>query len=149
MVLISDAEVVADRAFAEAQLVDQCRVERWPAIDAGDAVFDEDTGQYAPPTDPTADDPLVIYEGPCRWQIRADINTNVVEPQELEREWAYQTSTLQLPISGSGGIRSNDVVTCTDAHYDPTLIGRVFNIQAAQHKSMASTRRFRVREAVR
>jgi hypothetical protein len=128
VVLISDAEVQADRAFAVSQLTDRCRIERFPAID---------------------DDPVVIYEGPCRWQIRADINTNVVEPQELEREWAYQTSTLQLPVEGSGGIRTNDVVTCTDAHYDPTLVGRVFNIQAAQHKSMASTRRFRVREAIR
>jgi hypothetical protein len=149
VVLISDAEVQADRAFAVSQLTDRCRIERFPAIDAGDAVFNETTGQYDPPTNPLADDPVVIYEGPCRWQIRADINTNVVEPQELEREWAYQTSTLQLPVEGSGGIRTNDVVTCTDAHYDPTLVGRVFNIQAAQHKSMASTRRFRVREAIR
>jgi hypothetical protein len=53
------------------------------------------------------------------------------------------------PVAGSGAIRSNDVATCLSAHYDDSLVGRVFNIQAAQHKSMATTRKFRLREAVR
>jgi hypothetical protein len=129
VVLISDAEVQADRAFANAQLVDRCRIVRPGA--SGSGTFNETTGQYDNPASA-----VVVYEGPCRWQIRADINTNIVEPQELEREWAYQTSTLQLP-------------TCLAARYDDALVGRVFNIQAAQHKSMASTRRFRAREVVR
>jgi hypothetical protein len=142
VVLISDAEVQADRAFANAQLVDRCRIVRPGA--SGSGTFNETTGQYDNPASA-----VVVYEGPCRWQIRADINTNIVEPQELEREWAYQTSTLQLPVEGSDRVRNDDVATCLAARYDDALVGRVFNIQAAQHKSMASTRRFRAREVVR
>jgi hypothetical protein len=142
MALISDSEVRADRAFAEAQLPDQVRIVH-PGPSGG-GTFNDATGQYDDPPDA-----VVVYEGPARFQIRADINTNIVEPQELDREWAYQTSTLQLPIEGTGAIRSDDVATCTAARYDEELVGRVFNIQAVQHKSMATTRKFRLREAVR
>lgn len=140
--LISDSEVLADRAFAEEQLTDRVRILR-PAA-SGSGTFNEDTGQYDDPPDAT-----VLYEGPARFQIRADINTNIVEPQELDREWAYQTSTLQLPVTGTGAIRSDDVAVCLAARYDQELVGREFNIQAVQHKSMATTRKFRLREAVR
>lgn len=142
MVLISDAEVLADRAFVEAHLCDWVKIVH-PGPSGG-GTFNEGTGQYDDPPDAT-----LVYEGPARFQIRADINTNIVEPQELDREWAYQTSTLQLPIAGTGAIRSDDVATCIRARYDQELVGRVFNIQAVQHKSMATTRKFRLREAVR
>lgn len=142
MVLISDAEVQADRAFANAQMTDRCRIVR--PSGSGSGVFNETTGQYDTPAAA-----VVVYEGPCRWQIKVDVNTNLVEPQELEREWAYQTSTLQLPVAGSGAVRDNDVATCLSARFDDSLVGRVFNIQSAQRKSMAVTRKFRVREVIR
>jgi hypothetical protein len=142
VVLISDAEIEADRAFANEQLTDQCRIVRPGA--SGSGTFNETTLQY---DTPAAD--VVVYEGPCRWQIKVDVNTNLVEPQELEREWAYQTSTLQLPVAGSEAVRSNDVATCVYARFDDALVGRVFNVQSVQRKSMAVTRKFRVREVIR
>lgn len=155
--LLSDRDIAEGRAMAQAELVDSCLITRQPPPSAGGKVFNEETGQWEDPTDAEADDPVTIYQGPCRFQIRSDINANIVEPQELEREWAYQTSTLQLPVDAdtrivtgtSGAVNSNDVCTVLTSRYDPSLPDRVFNIQASTHKTMSSVRRFRIREATR
>lgn len=155
-VLISDQDVAEGRAMAQAEMVDTCRVVRYPTPAAGGAL-DEDTLQYPGQTKDVPADATVIYEGPCRIQIRSDINANIVEPQELEREWAYQTSTLQLPVDtddrivtgASKDIESNDVCVYLTAMYDPSLPGRLFNMQATTHKTISSVRRFRIREATR
>lgn len=157
-VLLSDREITAGRLLAQGEMVDTCRIVRVPNVgQSGD--LDEDTLQYPSQSvsldDLTDDD--TVYEGPCRVQIRSDVNANIVEPQELEREWAYQTSTLQLPIGAdarivrgaSGAVQSNDVALILTSRYDPALPGRAFNVQAAQHKSTASHRKFRIREATR
>lgn len=149
--LLSPEEIASDRAMAEANLTDWILVER---AKVGRGVFDESTGQYANDDPDAPKDP--IYEGPAKIQIRADINANIVEPLEVEREWGYQTSTLKTPIVGAGDstgsavdIRPDDICTVVTAPYDPALVGRVFNIHTADHKSLASTRRFKLREAVR
>lgn len=137
-------------------MVDTCRVLRYPAPAAGGAL-DENTLQYPEQTKDIPVNATVIYEGPCRLQIRSDINANIVEPQELEREWAYQTSTLQVPVGdndnivsgASKDIVSNDVCEYLTSRYDPSLPGRLFNLQATTHKTTSSVRRFRIREATR
>ena len=142
--------------MAQAELLDTCRVVRYPAPAVGGAL-DETTLQYPDQTKDVPTGATVIYEGPCRIQIRSDINANIVEPQELEREWAYQTSTLQLPVDedkrivagASKDIDSNDVCVYLTSRYDPSLPGRLFNMQATTHKSQSSVRRFRIREATR
>lgn len=142
--------------MAQAEMVDTCRVVRYPAAAAG-GELDEDTLKYPEQTKGVPAHATVIYEGPCRLQIRSDINANIVEPQELDREWAYQTSTLQLPVEdddrivsgASKDIQSNDVAVYLTARHDPSLPGRLFNLQATTHKTQASHRKFRIREATR
>jgi hypothetical protein len=147
--LLSAAEIAEDRRMAEDNLPDTCRITRGAA---GRGAFNETTGQYA--NDGAAGD--VIYEGPCKIQVRADINNNIVEPVEAEREWGYETSTLVVPISPVAGcvgdpgkVFPDDVCTMLNSSYDPALPGRVFNVHTSFHKSIASTRRFKIREPVR
>lgn len=154
-VLLTDDEIFEARAMAQAEMFDTCRIVRFPAAAAGGAM-DPTTFQYpATFTNDIPDNATVVYEGPCRIQIRADINANIVEPQELEREWAYQTSTLHLPVDtddrivsgASKDVQSDDVCVYLTSTYDPGLPDRVFNMQATTHKTLATVRRFRIREA--
>lgn len=142
MPLLSDIEIAEDRAFANDNMPDTCLIERVSATTG--AVFDQETGQYD-----LAATRTTVYTGRCRVQIRADINTNLVEPIELERQWGYLTSTLQLPIVGSENIRNDDVATIVTCKYDDALVGREFNLEAPTYKSHATVRRFRLREPIR
>jgi hypothetical protein len=149
--LLSPEEIAQDRAMAVANMTDTVRIER---VRAGRGAFNESTGQYANDNPDAARD--LIYEGPCKIQIRADINSNIVEPIEVEREWGYETSTLAVPIEtpagaqgDTGKVRPDDIATMLTSQYDPALPGRVFNIHTSFHKSIATSRRFKLREPVR
>jgi hypothetical protein len=141
------------RAEMESLMLATCRITR-PAV-PGDAeyvapTFDESTGQY---TDPGR---VVVYgpgvpagnDGRCRIQVKADINSNVVETTAGEREWTYLTMTLQLPIEGSEAVRPDNICELLTSPEDTSLEGRMLNIQGMYHKSAATHRRFRVREAI-
>lgn len=140
---------------------DVCRVTR--AAIAGDDEFvaaardgtsptiDEATGQYP------AQGTVIVYEGPCRMQVKADINSNVVETTAGEREWTYLTSQLQVPVLAPTGhalyvtgdpaaIDVDNVCKVLSAPYDPAMVDAEFNITGPFHKSQAVYRRFRVRE---
>lgn len=124
----------------ESLFLDTCRITK-PGD--GPRVFDDETGQY---TDPARVD---VYEGPCRLQVKADINSNVVETTAGDREWTYLTASLQLPIAGTDDIRQDHIATILTCAHDETLVDREFNIQGlGQHKSDATHRRFRVRELI-
>lgn len=106
-------------------------------------VLDRNTGQM---TDPPR---VEVYRGPCRLQVKADINSNVVETTAGDREWTYLTASLQVPICGTDAIRQDHVAEMLTVAHDSTLVGRLFNIQGlGQHKSDATHRRFRVRELI-
>lgn len=116
----------------------------------GPRVRDEVTGQYIDPPR------VVVYEGPCRIQVKADINSNVVEATAGEREWTYLTAQLQLPIAtppgaiGSvDGIDVDHILEVLTAPHSPTLVGTQFNIQGTYHKSQAVYGRYRVKEVVK
>lgn len=143
---ISDVLAAGREAFEASLLTDTCRI---TAPGSGERVWDENTGQYADP------ERVVVYEGPARIQVKADINSNVVETTAGEREWTYLTAQLQLPVvTPTGAIGSVDdvdvdhVCEILSAPYSPTLVGSLFNIQGTYHKSHAVYTRFRVREAV-
>jgi hypothetical protein len=123
----------------ESIFLDTCEITR-PG--EGDPVFDEETGQYTYP------DPVVVYTGPCRLQVKVDINSNVVETTAGEREWTYLTATLQLPYVGSEDIRPDNVAKILTSAHDDTLPGRLYNVQGIYHKSDATHRRYRVREVI-
>lgn len=136
--LISPTEVAEDRAIAEAQMIDTCRITK-PGV--GKGPFDEATMKYAPPAR------IPVYEGKCRIQVRSDINSNAVEAVVAEHEWTYRTATLQLPIEGTGEILGDYVAEILTCPYDPEMVGRVFNLQVeSKGKTLATHRRYRIRE---
>ncbi len=138
--LITPAEVAEDRAMAEAEMIDTCRIKRF---DPSDRVWNEDTGQYDPGAGTT------VYEGKCRLQVRSDINANAVEAVVAEHETTYRTATLQLPISGSEAVVPDCVAEILTCSLDPHMVGRILNLQAeSKGKTMSSHRRFRAREVV-
>lgn len=140
------AELAEGRAAWLALAVDTWRISK-PG--AGKPVLDEETGVRTPPA------PVVVYEGPGRLQIRADVNSNVVEVTAGEKEWAYQTAILGIPIATPTGaigdpadVHIDMTATCVVAAEDPALAGRVFQVRAIMHKTHATARRLRVTETV-
>lgn len=137
--LISPTEVAEDRAIAEAQMIDTCRITK-PGP-GGPGAFNETTMKYDTPARVT------VYEGKCRIQVRSDINSNAVEAVVAEHEWTYRTATLQLPIEGTGDILGDYVAEILTCPYDPEMVGRVFNLQVeSKGKTLATHRRYRIRE---
>jgi hypothetical protein len=139
------AELAEGRAAWLAIAVDTCRITK----SGGAPVFDEGTGEY------TDREPITVYEGPCRLQIRADVNSNVVEVTAGEKEWAYQTAMLAIPVltptdalGDTADVRIDQTATMLTCAEDPGLAGRVFQIRALMHKTHATSRRLRVSEAV-
>jgi hypothetical protein len=133
------------RAFAQL-CTDTCRITK-PGT--GKGPMNETTGRYDPPARVT------VYEGPCRLQVKADINSNVVETTAGEREWTYLTAQLQLPVhtpdGATGSVNDVDVDYVCEvlaAPHSPTLVGVLLNIQGTYHKSQAVYSRYRVREVV-
>jgi hypothetical protein len=157
---IREADLLRDldegRAAWLETATDWCRITK-PGV--GAPVLDETTGVN---THPAA---VVVYEGPCKFQVRSDVNSNVVEVTAGEREWAYQTATCQIPVitptgsidvggvlrpvvGSTGNVRVDHTVTVVASEGDPELVTRQFQIRALHHKSHATSRRLRITEAV-
>jgi hypothetical protein len=161
--LLTQADVIEQRReLAEPMCTDTCTVsiEDPDAPQGTDRPFDEDTGQYTDPppriiygpgavdriTGEPLDEDSDYLTGRCRFQIKADINSNIVETTAGEREATYNTSQLQIPVS-SLYIPPDAVVTCLTAEHNPALPGREFNIHGEiAPKSIPVIRRFRLRE---
>lgn len=126
---------------------DTCRITK-PGV--GKGTFNPATGKYDAP------EPVVVYHGPCRIQVKADINSNVVETTAGEREWTYLTSQLQLPVEDppelvAGSVNDVDVDYVCEmlaCPHSPTLVGTFHNIQGTYHKTQAVYSRYRLREVV-
>lgn len=129
-----------------ATATDTCRITK-PGV--GAKTFNETTLQNTYPAR------VVVYEGPCRVQVKVDINSNVVETTAGDREWTYLVAQLQLPVSTPAGA-TGDVADVDVDHIcevltspnDPTLVGVVYNLQGIYHKSQGVYRRFRARELI-
>ncbi len=138
----SPQELAEDRADFAELLSDACIITKPGEPVPGVDYFNNDTGQYDYP------DRVVVYEGPCRLQVKVDINSNVVETTAGEKEWTYLTSQLQLPVIGSELVDVDHVCEITASEYDEALIGVLLNITGPYRKTVATYRRFRVRELV-
>jgi hypothetical protein len=134
MLEVSDTELAAARADAEALMVDGCVVTR----PGGDPVFDEDTGRYVDPP------PVTVYSGECQVQVRGDGSASDVAAGE--REATVQRPVVKLPVSSSTGVRVGNTVTVTHAEHDAELLGRKFRVNALHHKTFATSRRLRCEE---
>jgi hypothetical protein len=141
--IITAHDLSVFQAMAEAMMTDTCRITVEVAA-VGKGTFNESTGQYDTPPGRRK----TIYEGKCRFQVKADINSNVVETTAGDREWTYLTSQLQLPVEGTGHIPIDATAECLTSEHDESLPGRLFNIQGTYHKSQPVIRRFRTREVV-
>lgn len=128
---------------------DWCRITK-PGP-GGKGTFNQATGKYDTPARVT------VYEGPCRIQVKADINSNVVETTAGEREWTYLTAQLQVPvitpvrddvIGSVNDIDVDQVCEIVTAPHSPTLVGTLHNLQGTYHKSQAVYSRYRLREVV-
>lgn len=130
---------------------DTCRITRLAV--SGDAtyvaqVINETTAQY--PTQGR----VTIYQGPCRIQVKVDINSNIVETVAGDRKAVYYVGQLQLPVitpTGATGsvddIDINHVAEILTSPNAPSLPGSKFNIQGSLgHKSHPTYNRWRVRE---
>lgn len=161
--LLTATEIAEDRALAEAQMVDVCRITK-PGV--GKGPFNNATGQYDAPAPvvvygpgsvdedgvPITDDTELgqqILAGKCRIQVRSDINSNAVEAVVAEHEGTYRTATLQLPITGTGQIPLDAQAEILAAPYDAEMVGRVFNVHAeTKGKTVATHRRYSIREVL-
>lgn len=120
-------------------LLDTCVITGPPATEP---VLDRVTGQMV--SGPRVE----VWRGCCRIQVKADINSNVVESTAGDREGTYLTSTLQVPVECVELARHDMVAEILTAAHDQSLVGRLFNIQGIYHKSDATHRRYRVREVI-
>lgn len=152
--LVTPGEVAEDRVWVEENLIDTGRVTREARV--GDVeyvaqVLDEGTGQYP------EQGRVVVFEGRCRVQVRADINSNAVEGVVGEHEGTYRTSIVQFPIyantdkgdvSGDpGAILADYRLEILTSPLDTARVGALINLQAdTKAKTQASHRRFRGRE---
>jgi hypothetical protein len=123
----------------------------------GRGAFNETTGQYD-----AAPARVVVYEGPGRVQVKADINSNVVETTAGDREFTYLTDQLQLPaefppytdwydgtvVGSPFEVDVDNVVEILAAPYAPSMVGSKLNVAGPYNKSQAVYLRFRVREPV-
>lgn len=137
--------VARAKRAADSIMLDTCRITRTATPDDPEwvaQVIDEVTGQYPP------QGRVLVYEGRCRMQVKADINSNVVETTAGEHEFTYLTAQLQLPIAGTADVAVDHIAEWLTSPDDDALTGRLFNITGPYHKSQAGYRRFRIREVV-
>lgn len=138
------------RARALIELRDVCiiKIPTDPAAGLGD--LDESTGQYADVPMTTIYGPTIApHFGKCRFQIKADINSNIVETTAGEREATYTTTQLQLPVDGTPDIPTDSQVISVSSVNNPLLPGREFNVHGEiGFKSTPVIRRLRLREVV-
>lgn len=148
--MVSDLEqTLAEGQAAWLEIAtDRCRITK-PGV--GKGPFNQATGKYDTPAR------VVVYEGPCRIQVKADINSNVVETTAGEREWTYLTAQLQVPVLTPvrddviGSVNDIDVDQVCEllvCPHSPTLVGTLHNLQGTYHKSQAVYSRYRLREVV-
>lgn len=134
----TDAEMAQFRVDAEAGMLDTCIITR-PDPDAEPGVMDPDTMQY-----PEAE-PLTVYEGKCRVQIKA-IVAGASDTDVGDREVTAQEFELQIPVTGTEVVAVRDTVTIVTAALDDSLTERVFTIKARHEKTHATARRLRIEE---
>ena len=85
--------------------------------------------------------PVTVYAGRCR--VRAggqqDRAVNVVDQSFMASQYV-----LSLPVTGSEGVRRDDMVTVTGCPEDAALVGDVFRVVAESAGSQMTARRLSV-----
>lgn len=136
------------RRTTDVTLTDTVIVTR-PDPDAAAPTFDEATMQYS------AVATITVYRGPANFQVKVDINSNLVEAVAGEHQASYSTYQLQTPteapdgaLGSPGDIAVDDTAECLASAHSPAMVGRRMNIHGPFHKSHATSLRFPLREVV-
>jgi hypothetical protein len=120
----------AGRSAAEALMIDSCTIKRVTGRST-----DDNTGVVTPTYS-------TVYTGKCKLQrpsgdARRDVAEASIVVAPLE---------LHLPIVGSEGIQTDDVVTVTASTMDADSVGKVFRISGPARGTFRTARRLPVTE---
>ena len=93
--------IMRGRAAMREMYTDRCHVTREAQPGDADYLPDEDR-QLDPVTRQRPPQARVtVYRGPCRMQVKVDINSNVVTAVSGEREQTYLTGQMQVPVEAA------------------------------------------------
>lgn len=135
-----EAQLPFLRAEAESLMTDTCRITK-PG--AGAPTLDPVTLQYVDSA------PTVVYEGICRISSRTGgITGGSTLASAGDAAWDVSEFPLSLPIKGSGDVAVGHTVTYLTSDFDPSLEGQVFGITAVPRQTLATARRFRMKQVV-
>lgn len=117
------------RRAAERLMVDSCRVDRV-------------TGRTENPDGTVTPVYTVIYDGKCKLQSQ---NAYPSEPTAGERQWTTASPEVHLPMTGSGDVRTDDLVTVVSS-LDTDSVGRKFRVRSNIRKTFQTAARVLVEE---
>lgn len=127
----ASSATLGGRKFAEALMESTCVITREAPADPQ---YDPATGLENPPTVTT------VYTGKCRLRFP------FVRPEQAlaaGQQLAKDRGILSLPITGSDGVKLNDLVSLTVGPLDPGTV-RQLRIMAPFEQTHATARRFPV-----
>lgn len=124
------------RAQAESNMTSLCTITR-PSTDKGE--MNPVTRKYDNLPGVTT-----IYTGKCRVQIKSVVAATS-DSNAGERLAGVQQFELQIPVSGTDEVSTNDVVEILSSPLDSSLEGRKFTVSGRHEKSQATARRLPLR----
>ena len=124
------ATLPALRAAAESMMVDSWRCER-----GAGRVYDDVSGEWV------ESPPEVVYVGPGRLRDQDGYGRR----DETQGETTVVgTLRLSLPVATSGDVRVDDVLECTAAPFDSSLVGVRVRVTDLHQSTFSTARRFSV-----
>lgn len=127
--MTADSATLAARALAESLMESTCQVQR-RAVGA----LDQDTGIDVPAF-------VDVWSGPCRFRFP------FVRPADQDvasQAFATQRGIVSVPVVGTEGIRTGDVVTITASPLDAGMVGAQFRVKGPFFETHATARRLPV-----
>lgn len=128
--------LAAGRKAAEAGMVDACTITRKVGTSTN------------PETAVVVDNEVQLYSGKCRVQSWSVLG-GTAQPRTIGAQFVRLLRVeLQLPITGTEGLQSDDIVTITAATHDSDLVGRRYTVRDLSHHSEKTARRIGINEVV-
>lgn len=130
----AQSATIAGRVAAEANMFDTCIVTR-----GGTATWDEAAGTW------TTGSASTVYSGKCKLQTE---NVQVTNPDVASTKGVLVAWRLDLPVDGSGDVRTNDTVTMTACQLDGEVVGKTFTVNGPHMGTAKTARRLPVKAEV-
>jgi hypothetical protein len=120
------------RRTAETLMRDTCTITR-----PGEQVWDAPSQDYIPGPE------VQVYTGRCKLRMGG---TQSLGDKAGDQRFIEQQEILSLPIDTSTGVVKDDKVVITASEDDPGIVGTTVWIDARPQRTLATARRFPVRE---